>query len=422
MQVALQPQLVVWALRYIEIYNGGWFAWQVVFAYMSVWSMYVLGDHALFIWQDWRICPTDMHSNVYFSIRRLLHFWNLMSIWWKTFPVWLNMCELAVWLWGLQGSFGQTNLKQWLLSLVCCLSWWLRPAVRPCCAASWPPAQTPLWHLSRVSTWAARPCPKAHWQQAMCQPSWTLCPLAPECQPTSRWPSRPLMARSPSSALRTCTSWIRLRRKAWSCPTPAVLDLAPAALARCLKAALTRATRRSWMTTRWARDSASPASPMPPLMWPSRPTVRMSFEVAVRLWQSHHTSFPLGFFTMDFWPNAKSQEYSLTKWPLCSVNLLLAFSTPKQIERAVQLTVLKVAYWKWERELLVILPHFPTVDFLRGHWFSCLKPCPCGLRNVFFCSGRRGRDTFKSSIVGIRVDGVWSEARLQRILAVRSTR
>ena len=267
--------------------------------------------------------------------------------------VW-TVCEVKqdcreFWLWGLQGSFEQTNPKQWLLSLVCCLSWWLRPAVRPCCAASWPPAQTPLWHLSSVCTWAARPCPKAQsWQQAMCQPSWTLCPLVPaspmcqpswtlcplvpECQPTSRWPLRPLMVRSPSSALRTCTSWIRLRRKAWNCPTPAVLDLAPAALARCLRAALTRATRRSWMTTRWARDSASPASPMPPLMWPSRPTVRMSFEVAVRLWQSHHTSFPLGFFTMDFWPNAKSQEYRLTKWPLCSVNVLLTFSMPEKFE------------------------------------------------------------------------------------------
>ena len=246
----------------------------------AAWCVILVIKSSAFHLARLRICPTDMHSNVYFSIRRLLHFWNLMSIWWKTFPVWLNMCELAVWLWGLQGSFGQTNLKQWLLSLVCCLSWWLRPAVRPCCAASWPPAQTPLWHLSRVCTWAARPCPKAHWQQAMCQPSWTLCPLVPECQPTSRWPSRPLMARSPSSALRTSTSWIRLRRKAWNCPTPAVLDLAPAALARCLRAALTRATRRSWMTTRWARDSASPASPMPPLMWPSRPTVRVSFEVA----------------------------------------------------------------------------------------------------------------------------------------------
>ena len=149
-------------------------------------------------------------------------------------------------------------LASWHLNLACCLVCWLWPAVWRWCETSGVPVMRswPSWHLSKACTWDARLCPAARWQLVMCQPSWTLSLLVLECQPTSRWLWRHLMAHSPSTALRTCTSWIRLRRKAWSCHTPAELALAPAALARCSPEASIRAIRPSWMMTRWARDFA----------------------------------------------------------------------------------------------------------------------------------------------------------------------
>ena len=123
-------------------------------------------------------------------------------------------------------------VQTWRLSPACLLCW-LRPAVLHSCAALLGAMQRLLRRLSRVCTWAARPCQAVFWPLVMCRPSSTLSPLVLACRPTSRWPWRRLMARSPLSALRVCTSWIRQRKKAWSCPTRAEPALAPAAPAKC---------------------------------------------------------------------------------------------------------------------------------------------------------------------------------------------